>query len=115
MSDHLGLEVKKVSKSYGNAKVLNEVSFEGFTSLNPPLISSKYNTLPSRQIAIIESIYNKDQNQLVQTPKSILVKKVTFEKGASGSNSSPTIDMSSFNEGDKFNNYLDMGGWSSQS
>ena len=28
MSDHLGLEVKKVSKSYGNAKVLNEVSFE---------------------------------------------------------------------------------------
>ena len=97
---------------------LNEVSFEGFTSLNPPLISSKYNTLPSRQIAIIESIYNKDQNQLVQTPKSILVKKVTFEKGASGSssdNSSPTIDMSSFNEGDKFNNYLDMGGLSSQS
>ena len=28
MSDHLGLEVKKVSKSYGIAKVLNEVSFE---------------------------------------------------------------------------------------
>ena len=28
MSDHLGLEVKKVSKSYGTAKVLNEVSFE---------------------------------------------------------------------------------------
>ncbi len=28
MSDHLGLEVKKVSKSYGNARVLNEVSFE---------------------------------------------------------------------------------------
>ena len=28
MSDHQGLEVKKVSKSYGSAKVLNEVSFE---------------------------------------------------------------------------------------
>ena len=28
MSDHLGREVKKVSKSYGTAKVLNEVSFE---------------------------------------------------------------------------------------
>ena len=28
MSDHQGLIVKEVSKSYGNAKVLNEVSFE---------------------------------------------------------------------------------------
>ena len=28
MSDHQGLEVKKVTKSYGSAKVLNEVSFE---------------------------------------------------------------------------------------
>ena len=28
MSDHQGLEVKKVSKSYGSTKVLNEVSFE---------------------------------------------------------------------------------------
>jgi len=28
MSDHQGLEVKKVTKNYGSAKVLNEVSFE---------------------------------------------------------------------------------------
>ena len=117
-------DLMKQSSSQNMHKVysldqLNEVSFEGFTSLNPPLISSKYNTLPARQIAIIESIYNKDQNQMVQTPKSILVKKVTFEKGAtsgsSSNNSSPTIDMGGFSEGDKYNNYLDMGGWSSQS
>ena len=51
--------------------------FEGFTSLNPNLaVSSKYNTLPARQIAIIESVYNnQEQAPLINTPKSILVKK----------------------------------------
>ena len=37
---------------------LNQVSFEGFTSVNSSLAQSKYNTLPARQIAIIESVYS---------------------------------------------------------
>ena len=92
---------------------LNQVSFEGFTSLNPNLVTGKYNTLPGRQIAIIEQIYNsQEQAPLIPTPKSILVKKVTFEKPASSSSSAtstPTLDMSSFNEGSGVAHYLDMG------
>ena len=96
---------------------LNQVSFEGFTSasLNPNLVnSSKYNTLPARQIAIIESIYNNQSEQapLIQTPKSILVKKVTFEKPASSSSSNtstPTMDLSSYNECHSLGHYMDMG------
>lgn len=92
---------------------LNQVSFEGFTSLNPNIVTSKYNTLPARQIAIIEQVYNnQEQAPLMPTPKSILVKKVTFEKPASSSSSAtstPTLDMSSFNEGSGMAHYLDMG------
>ena len=92
---------------------LNQVTFEGFTSLNPNLVNSKYNTLPPRQIAIIEQMYNnQEQTPLIPTPKSILVKKVTFEKPASSSSSAtstPTLDLSSFNEGSSMGHYLDMG------
>ena len=91
---------------------LNQVSFEGFTSLHPNLVTGKYNTLPARQIAIIEQIYNQEQAPLIPTPKSILVKKVTFEKPASSSSSAtstPTLDMNSFNEGSSVGHYMDMG------
>ena len=84
---------------------LNQVSFEGFTSLNPNLIQGKYNTLPARQIAIIESVYNNQEaTPLIPTPKSILVKKVTFEKPASSTSESEgsegTLEVNS-------GNYLD--------
>ena len=91
---------------------LNQVSFEGFTSLHPNLVTGKYNTLPARQIAIIEQIYNQEQAPLIPTPKSILVKKVTFEKPASSSSSAtstPTLDLNSFNEGSSVGHYMDMG------
>ena len=85
---------------------LNQVSFEGFSTLNPSLIQEKYNTLPARQIAIIESVYNSpEQTPLIPTPKSILVKKVTFEKPASsGSGSSEGSEATL--EGNS-GNYLD--------
>ena len=92
---------------------LNQVTFEGFTSLNPNLVTNKYNTLPARQIAYIEQIYNsQEQAPLIHNPKSILVKKVTFEKPASSSSSAtstPTMEISSFNEGNSVSHYLDMG------
>ena len=91
---------------------LNQVSFEGFTSLHQNLVTGKYNTLPARQIAIIEQIYNQEQAPLIPTPKSILVKKVTFEKPASSSSSAtstPTLDLNSFNEGSSVGHYMDMG------
>ena len=75
---------------------LNQVSFEGFTSANSSLVQSKYNTLPTRQIAIIESVYsNQEAAPLIPTPKSILVKKVTFEKRSSSSESEGTLEVSS--------------------
>jgi len=78
---------------------LNQVSFEGFTQQSANLASNiKYNTLPSRQIAIIESLYRKDSSQQMTMPKSILVKKVTFEAAASSSSSAattPTMELTS--------------------
>ena len=84
---------------------LNQVSFEGFSSLNPSLIQGKYNTLPARQIAIIESVYNSpEQTPLIPTPKSILVKKVTFEKPASSASESEGSEGTLEGNG---GNYLD--------
>ena len=75
---------------------LNQVSFEGFTAVNSSLVQSKYNTLPARQIAIIESVYsNQEQVPLIPTPKSILVKKVTFERPASSSDSEAAMEVNS--------------------
>ena len=75
---------------------LNQVSFEGFTAVNSSLVQSKYNTLPARQIAIIESVYsNQEQTPLIPTPKSILVKKVTFERPASSSDSEAAMEVNS--------------------
>ena len=78
---------------------LNQVSFEGFTPISANLASnSKYNTLPSRQIAIVESLYRKDPSPHLQMPKSILVKKVTFETAPSSSSSAattPTMELAS--------------------
>ena len=63
-----------------------------------------------RQVAVVEQVYsNQEQTPLIPTPKSILVKKVTFEKGAavsssnSSNNSTPTVDLNSYSE-----QYLDM-------
>ena len=45
-------------------------------------LGGKYNTLPARQVAIIEAVYNQEQAPLIPAatatagPKSILVKKV---------------------------------------
>ena len=84
---------------------LNQVSFEGFSSLNPSLIQGKYNTLPARQIAIIESVYNSpEQTPLIPTPKSILVKKVTFEKPARSASESEGSEGTLEGNG---GNYLD--------
>jgi len=90
---------------------LNQVSFEGFTPQNASLASNiKYNTLPSRQIAIVESLYRKD-SQPIQMPKSILVKKVTFEAAPSSSSSSattPTMELTSSADPSPSGHYLDM-------
>ena len=97
---------------------LNQVSFEGFTPLSANLASNvKYNTLPARQIAIIESLYRQESSPFLPTPKSILVKKVTFEKAATSSSSSaattPTMELTSINDPSPSNSsgghYLDMG------
>eukprot|EP00092_Neocalanus_flemingeri_P064719 GFUD01078591.1.p1 GENE.GFUD01078591.1~~GFUD01078591.1.p1 ORF type:complete len:178 (+),score=50.50 GFUD01078591.1:1-534(+) len=98
---------------------LNQVSFEGFAPLSANLASNiKYNTLPSRQIAIIESLYRQESFPHLPTPKSILVKKVTFEKAASSSSSAattPTMELTSINDpspgsSNGCGQYLDMSG-----
>ena len=100
------------SSSQGLQKVysldqLNQVSFEGFTSLNPSLMNSKYNTLPGRPVGVEQVFTNQEQTPLLTAPRSILVKKVTFEKESSeesSNTSTPTLDLSSYSE-----QYLDMG------
>jgi len=98
---------------------LNQVSFEGFTPLNVNLASNvKYNTLPSRQIAVIEALYRQESTPHLPTPKSILVKKVTFEKAGTSSSSSaattPTMELTSINDPSPASSsggpYLDMRG-----
>ena len=51
-------------------------------------LGGKYNTLPGRQVAIIEAVYNQEQAPLIPAtaaaaagPKSILVKKVGVDMG----------------------------------
>ena len=88
--------VNHTKQSLHKVYSLDQVSFEGFTSANSSLVQSKYNTLPARQVAIIESVYsNKEQAPLIPTPMSILVKKVTFEKRSSSSESEGTLEVSS--------------------
>ena len=68
----------------------------GLQTRNPNLIQRKYNTLTARQIAIIESVYNnQEQTPLIPTQRSILVKKVTFEKPASSTSESKGSEKNS--------------------
>ena len=76
---------------YATALLDTICTSQGFTSLSPSVgLGGKYNTLPGRQVAIIEAVYNQEQAPLIPAataataaagPKSILVKKVGVDMG----------------------------------